>query len=64
MAGPGVTKHSRESSHYLTDKATTRATRIYSDKRISEKKTLEKLEIWLLLSHLAEIRTLTLEKIG
>ena len=44
IAGPGVTKHSRESSHSLTDKTTTRTTSIYSDKRISEK-NLEKLEI-------------------
>ena len=31
MAGPGVTKDSRESSHYLTAKATTRTTSIYSE---------------------------------
>ena len=41
MAGPGVTEHSRESSHQLTDKTTTRTTSIYSDKRISRKKTLK-----------------------
>ena len=46
------------------DKTTTRTTNIYSDKRISEKKNLEKQEILLILSHLAEIRTLTLKKIG
>ena len=41
MAGPGVTKHSRESSHQLTDKTTTRTTSIYSDKHMSKKKNLK-----------------------
>ena len=34
----------------------------YSDKRMSEKKNLEKLEIRLILSHLVKIKTLTLKK--
>ena len=66
MAGPGVTKHKRESSHELKDKTTTRTTSIYSDKRISEKKPWKTRNLIYIESFtdLAEIRTLTLKKIG